>query len=81
MKRTFINDGCLLDDTIHLSAWFFNRIRQQYHVVIFGNPFSDNYYMTIKCGYYLTKLNIRDFQPLTDFQTMHDFIKTTENRI
>ena len=73
-------ESWFLDDTIHLAAWFFNRVGQQYHVAIFGNPFSDKYYISIKCGCYVTKLDIRNFEPLTDFQSMYDFIKTTEKR-
>lgn len=66
-----------IDDTIHLCAWYL-RNNRWYHVAIFGNPFSDKYYISVKCGNCITKINIRNFKALNNYQNMDTFISSIE---
>lgn len=66
-----------LDDTIHLCCWYIRKMRW-YHVCMFGHPFSDKYYMRIRCGSWITKIAMKDFEPLNDYPAMDRFIDFVE---
>lgn len=77
-KHGLMPDEWFLDDTIHLCSWFRKRNRC-YHVAIFGNPFSEKYYISIKCGFNITRLNIDGFIPLDQHPSLNEFIDAVEN--
>ena len=68
------------DDTLHLCASYISNSNRYYIVTIFNNPYMSNFYIQIKCGSWLTRVNLHTFRPLTsDYKNIKEFIEFIES--
>lgn len=70
----------LIDDTLHINASYISDSNRYYSVTIFNNPYMSNFYIQIKCGSWLTRINLHTFKPLhSDYKTIKEFIDFMES--
>ena len=70
----------LLDDTLHLCASYISNNNRYYTMTIFNNLYMSNFYIQIKCGNWLTRVNLHTFKPLTsEYKTIKEFIDFMES--
>ena len=68
-----------MDDTLHICKSYIGDNRY-YRITIFNNPYMSNIYVQIKCGNWLTKVNLHTFKPLTsEYKTIKEFIDFMES--
>lgn len=73
------NSDWFIDDTLHLCASYISNTNRYYFATIFNNQYMCNFYMEIKCGSWLTRINLHTFKPLnSEYKTIKEFIDFME---